>query len=137
LAVTASVLVAALPLVAAQAATIGHWHLTGSMTSFHGSTALAALQDGRVLAISGQDSQGGLTPVSELYDPATGVWTQTGPVNDPRMAFHNPVVLPDGRVLIAGGHDAQVNDYASAELNDPPTGLLSRTGSLTRRTGTG
>lgn len=112
------------------AATNGQWQLTGSMTSFHGSTALATLPDGTVLAISGADGLGDLTPISERYDPTTGAWTGTGPVNDPRMAFSTPVTLSDGRVLIAGGHDRQVNDYASTELYDPGTGQWTRTGSL-------
>ncbi|WP_203914052.1 PKD domain-containing protein [Rhizocola hellebori] len=91
---------------------------------------MAKLHNGQILAISGPDGLGSLTLMTELYDAATGAWTQTGSVNDPRMAFHDPAVLQDGRVLIAGGHDNKVNDYASAELYDPSTGQWTRTGSL-------
>ncbi len=107
------------------------WILTkGPMTTAHGYYGAAKLQDGRVLAISG-DSNGGLTPVTDVYNPASGTWSQTGAVNQPRYGFYDAVTLNSGKVLIAGGTDATAStDYASAELYDPSTGKWGYTGSL-------
>src|SRR5262245_24103034 len=55
-----------LPLLPGHADAAALWRPTGSMVAFHGSTALAQLHDGRVLAISGADGLGDLTTVSEV-----------------------------------------------------------------------
>lgn len=110
----------------------GGWRTTGEMNSGHGPSAgspIAQLRDGKVLAATGALT-GGLTSVAELYDPATGRWTPTGSVNNPRWGFSNVVVLDNGKALITGGHDQQVNDYASTELYDPATGQWTFTGNL-------
>jgi len=52
-----------------------------------------------------------------LYDPATGSWSVTGSMNDPRLGC-TLTLLPDGQVLAAGG-DGGTN---SAELYVPPSG---------------
>lgn len=67
---------------------------------------------------------------AELYDPATGTWTDTGALNTPRAA-HTATQLLDGRVLVAGGWnpvDGTVD--ARAELYDPATGTWTYTGAL-------
>jgi hypothetical protein len=99
------------------------------MVSAHGNTALATLQDGRLLAVSGNDGVR-LTTTAELYDPTTGQWTQTGSTNKGWDAFRPPILLQNGKVLVAAGHDENVVDYATAELYDPVTGKWSYTGSL-------
>jgi hypothetical protein len=40
---------------------------------------------------------------AELFDPATGAWTDTAAMTVPRMYHSTALLLPDGRVL-AGGH---------------------------------
>jgi len=54
---------------------------------------------------------------AELYDPATGSWSVTGSMNDPRLGF-TLTLLPDGQVLAAGGDGGT----STAELYVPPTG---------------
>ncbi len=103
---------------------IGQWSATGSMISAHGITSMTSLPDGKVLVVSG----GGNIYTSEIYDPATSLWTQTGSVNQPRDQF-NPILLNNGKVLIAGGisFDQVVN---TAEIYDPATGQWIYTGNL-------
>ena len=117
----------------AHAQTTGQWQFTGSMATGHGNfyrAGFAQLPDGRVLAISGSNGSGSLTPTAEIYDPGTGQWTNAGSLNDARYAFGQPSVLADGDVLVAGGHDINVNDYATAELYDPASNQWTFTGSL-------
>jgi hypothetical protein len=59
----------------------------------------------------------------ELYNPATGTWTPTGPMNTARM-HHPAILLPDGKVLVAGGMgNASPYMLSSTELFDPATGI--------------
>ncbi|MBM3948076.1 MAG: hypothetical protein FJ312_02320 [SAR202 cluster bacterium] len=60
-----------------------------------------ALQDGRVLIISGI----AFHAVVELYDPATSVWSDGPAMGAPRYR-HSATLLTDGRVLIAAGVDS-------------------------------
>ena len=80
------------------------------------------LPDGQVLAVGGDDkddtNEGGigvpvLTP--ELYNPATGHWTDMAPHTRDRGYHHSALLLPDMRVLL-GGND---ND-PSFEIWSPP-----------------
>ena len=82
------------------------------------------LPNGQVLVAGG-----GSAPASaELYDPATGLWSETGSINKAR-ADHTAALLPNGQVLIAGGF-VGIDALASAELYDPATGLWTVTGSM-------
>jgi len=58
------------------------------------------LPDGRVLVAGGQN-YGSYFASSEVYDPATGVWSTTGSMNTAR-SLHTATLLPDGRVLVVG-----------------------------------
>jgi hypothetical protein len=72
---------------------------------------------------------------ADLYDPATGLITHTGPMAQGRLD-HTATLLPDGRVLVTGGSDGAGGSFDSAELYDPKIGRFSRTGSMIRaRTG--
>ena len=85
------------------------------------------LSNGKVL-VEGGDSNG-FTTSAELYDPATGSWAGTGPLNVARE-YHTATLLPNGTVLVAGG-SGETGYLNSAELYDPNTGAWSVTGSMT------
>ena len=100
------------------------WQYTGSMVTggrkLHNATLLA---DGKVLVTGG--SRGSEDPntqptnpayESEMWDPATGTWTQMASLTTIRSYHSTALLLPDARVLSAGG------DFggASAEIYSPP-----------------
>jgi hypothetical protein len=81
------------------------------------------LKDGRVL----MTEHGYL----EIYDPATGVVTDSGTVSDPdstpgALGRLSATLLADGRVLIAGGYDSSTGPFLPvhlAFLYDPASGV--------------
>ena len=85
--------------------------------------SVAMLTDGRVL-IAGGDAK--LTRGCELYDPATGQWSDTGKMVHARINF-TLTTLKSGKVLATG------NDTAETELYDPVTGQWSVTDKLNHR----
>ncbi|CAF1232959.1 unnamed protein product [Rotaria sp. Silwood1] len=97
----------------------------------------SVLNNGKVLVAGGRgyDENGsmGFLYSSELYDPATGIWTKMDNVNI-RREEHTASVLANGKVLVAGG---SFNDgYSfwgplnSSELYDPATGDWTKTGNM-------
>jgi hypothetical protein len=107
------------------------FEVTGSMVSpsrgYHTATLLG---DGRVLIVGGQTIAPGSASYfssAELYNPATGTFSATGPMAETRES-DTATLLQDGRVLIVGGQNDQV--LASAEIYDPTTGKFSSTGSM-------
>jgi hypothetical protein len=94
------------------------------------------LPNGKVLVTGGT----GLTPAqsstvpfdpvlasAEIYDPATGTWTPTGSLGQPRES-HTATLLADGRVLVAGGDNYFGGVFpTSAEVYDPDAGKWSPT----------
>jgi hypothetical protein len=62
---------------------------------------MARLADGRTMAIGGWTGVAALATV-EIYTPATGAWTLTGPLQHARYGAA-VVALPDGDVIVAGG----------------------------------
>ncbi|MBJ6723240.1 kelch repeat-containing protein [Geomesophilobacter sediminis] len=110
----------------------GKWTQTGSLNyKRYGHTA-TLLRDGRVLVAGGWYWTwiGSLATraSAEIYDPATGTWTQTGSLKYDRYE-HTATLLQDGRVLVAGGTDT-LSTSATAEIYDPATGTWTQTGSL-------
>ena len=116
---------------ASATATPGHGQFvsSGSMAVARNGQTATLLQDGDVLIAGGSGDN-----TAELYDPKTGTFIQTGPMNVVRTVGATATLLPDGRVLIAGGGDnsADQNPLAYAELYDPATGRFSPTGSMAR-----
>src|SRR4029077_19099293 len=81
------------------------------------------LADGTVLATGGSrgTEDPNTTPTnpayeSELWDPASGTWTQMASVTQLLTYHASAALLPDGRVLSAGG----TYGGASAEIYSPP-----------------
>jgi hypothetical protein len=85
------------------------------------------LPNGKVLVAGGNGVMIALAS-AELYDPASGTWTTTGPLNAARY-YHTATLLPNGKVLVAGG-SSDTGALASAELYDPASGTWTNTGSL-------
>ncbi|HEX9539970.1 MAG TPA: hypothetical protein VGA04_17560 [Streptosporangiaceae bacterium] len=92
------------------------------MTTGRKQATATLLNNGQVLVAGGQ------TSTAELYNPATGKWTQTGSMDVSRMDG-NATLLPDGDVLETSGISA---GGPFAELYHPATGQWSdATGGLT------
>jgi hypothetical protein len=92
------------------------------------------LPDGRVLVAGGYWTG---TPMvlssAELFDPATGTWTNTGSMSVART-FHAATILPNGKPLVCGGwnidHTGNPTNIPSVELYDPATGTWTTNGYL-------
>jgi len=110
----------------------GTWTDTGRLGTVRYSHTATLLPHGKVLVAGGGFFQNGSGMIAfasaELYDPATGTWTNTGNLNYPRYG-HTAALLPNGKVLVAGGNNPNGN-LSSAELYDPATGNWSSAGDL-------
>jgi len=130
----------------------GTFSPTGPMGATRQSHAATLLADGRVLVVGGLTSDtseadaGGSTgpttfilaatganvlKTAELYDPASGTFSPTGSMIDPRHQF-TATLLVDGQVLVLGGGGEAYSSRTSAELYDPGTGTFARTGSMAK-----
>jgi N-acetylneuraminic acid mutarotase len=114
------------------------WSATGSMITPRDNFAAVRLPDGRVLVAGGIDATAApprqspkVTDTAELYDPATGTWTQTGHMLVPRFG-ESMTLLSDGRVLVAGGNLSGGDQVQTrgAEIYDPASGRWTQTGNL-------
>ena len=65
---------------------------------------------------------GWLLTSTELYDPDTNQWTQSGDMLEARLMV-NPVLLPNGQVLIVAGNNGAA--WGKAETYNPQTGTWS------------
>lgn len=103
----------------------GTWSRTADLNEFRSQYTATLLQDGKVLAASGDDpfdeaSKG----TAEIYDPATATWSNTGNLGVIRDS-HTATLLPSGKVLVTGGvHFSTMN---GAQLYDPVSGTWTPT----------
>jgi len=109
----------------------GIWTPTGSLNFPRGFHTATLLPTGKVLVAGGAGpSVGNNDPTvasAEIYDPATGSWTTTNPLGQPRES-HTATLLANGKVLVAGGMSFFRGVFpTSAELFDPATGKWSPT----------
>ena len=112
----------------------GTFTQTGSLSTGRGVHTATLLQDGRVLIaggiagefdLSGSGDSAKPLPTAELYDPATGTFTETGELNTARW-MHSATLLQDGRVLIVGGTSADMQTpLTTVEVYDPATGTFT------------
>jgi hypothetical protein len=78
------------------------------------------LADGTVLVVGGGTTSyyGGPILTAELYNPATGTWTEMAAQTAPRMYHSTALLLPDGRVLSAGQSSGRYEN--TGEIFSPP-----------------
>jgi hypothetical protein len=111
----------------------GTWSPTGNTIDKHVNdfvpVPLTVLSDGRVLIEGGKAEHNQTTAIAELYDPATGQWSVTGSLGNPR-ANHSATLLASGMVLVTGGYNEDFGTLTFSELYDPATGTWSSTGNL-------
>ncbi len=124
----------------------GRFSATGRMATEREDATATLLDDGRVLVAGGVTWQHGGSETglasAELYDPATGTFSPTGPMRYGRGICHCGVTKPglsrpvaaklvDGRVFVAGGQVLGTDPNASppgpyADVYDPRSGTFSR-----------
>jgi hypothetical protein len=109
--------------------------MTGNMHFARYAHIAVLLPSGKVLVAGGRGfvpGSGGalqVTSRAELYDPATGEWTETGSMRFPR-SYYTATLLDNGKVLVVGGSNEAVYALDSAEIYDPSNGTWSLTGSM-------
>jgi hypothetical protein len=95
----------------------------GQFRKLHTATLLP---DGKVLVAGGAPLTQAAT--SELYDPPTEKWANSGMLNVARE-FHTATLLPDATVMVAGGQTAS-RILEATEIYNPASGLWTNTGAL-------
>ena len=107
----------------------GRWSLTGPLNVLRDNHTATPLPNGKVLVAGGEGYNAGGTwdafASAEIYDPKTGTWTMTSPLNLARYA-HTATLLPNGKVLVVGGEHNTGGSWSSldvAELYDPAAGV--------------
>lgn len=126
----------------AQTAGEGTWETTASLSVPRYDHTTTLLASGKVLAAAGRTAPGSggeLLASTEVYDPHSERWRETGSLQEARWS-HTATLLPDGRVLVAGGFGEPYQGGSNAqpvldtaEVYDPRTGTWSQTGSMTTR----
>lgn len=81
------------------------------------------LPNGKVL-LSGGTANDSYNPadavtVTEIFDPATGVWTDDATHVDPRYYHSGALLMPDGTVVVSGGGSPGPALYMNAEIYRP------------------
>lgn len=113
----------------------GQWTQTGNLNSARIEHSATLLPNGKVLVAGGWllTAGGAMSHLksSELYDPATGLWTLTGDLNQKRES-HTATLLNTGEVLVAGGGSSNTSagNLKSSELYNPAKGTWTPTGDL-------
>lgn len=105
----------------------GEWTSTSQPAFRLAVPAIAALPDGRVLAV-GDDVDGGSARRTQVYTPSTDTWEPAA--RAPRNWSSTPLatVLPSGKVLVATGEGGSCVDGVHADLYDPATDSWATTG---------
>jgi hypothetical protein len=105
------------------------WSYTaGSMAQPRRQHNATILADGTVLvtggsSVGGFNNSAGQVALTEIWDPATGMFTPVAATSSVFRGYHTTaVLLPDGRVLMAGGNHDSPNyiENRNAEIYSPP-----------------
>ena len=105
---------------------------TGGLNVPRAYSSVTLLANGKVLVAGGQErAPDGNTQTyadAEEYDPATGIFTFTGSLNEHRSG-HIALLLPNGKVFIVGGGQITTPGFSEdvyiVELYDPASGDFS------------
>ena len=108
----------------------GTWSATGSMHRAREQFSATLLANGEVLVAGGLNEggfSGGTKTYSEaeLYDPASGSWSPTGSMSEPRYGQAAALLPGVDWVLVTGG-----TSDATSEVYQPATGKWVPTGSM-------
>lgn len=105
----------------------GVFSISGHLTAGRQRHTATLLQNGQVLVVGG----GGASvtwgapavsmPTSEIYDPATGLWTFAALLSGGRSR-HTATLLPSGQLLVTGGYDSGGGVLDTTEMYDPELG---------------
>jgi hypothetical protein len=104
------------------------WNYTaGSMAQPRRQHNATILADGTVLVTGGSSASGfnnsaGQVALSEIWNPATGLFTPVAPASSVYRGYHTTaLLLPDGRVIMAGGNHDSPNyiENRNAEIYSP------------------
>ncbi|HEX6638619.1 MAG TPA: putative Ig domain-containing protein [Steroidobacteraceae bacterium] len=96
---------------------------TQSMSSQRQWVSATVLPDGRVLGTGGsavENQLTGVNNVAELWNPATGTWTQGAAGAKARLYHSFGLLLPDATVLVGGGGAPGPLVNLNAEIYYPP-----------------
>ena len=102
------------------------WRSTGSMRYARRQIDATLLPTGEVLVTGGTSGSGfnnpvGAVHVAELWNPATGRWTQLAANSVTRIYHGTTLLLPDGRLLHTGSGDGGMSvSERNFELYSPP-----------------
>lgn len=111
---------------------------TGSMSVPRNGHTATLLPNGRVLVAGGISSATpfpGVLPFvaslasAEVYDPATGTFSPTGPMTTGRVA-HTATLFLNGEILITGGSSGGYAALSAAELYNPDEGTFRHTDAM-------
>ncbi len=95
----------------------GAFRPAGAMTTARYKHAAVLMEDERVLVVAGSNEGDfhGRYDTAEIFDPATGTFSETSHLNSARFKLRTAVtLLTDGKVLVAGGSEM-------LEVYDPET----------------
>jgi large repetitive protein len=113
------------------------WVTTASMNHARFSHTATLLPNGKILVVGGntldpiafENNIVAVNAAAELFDPATGTWSFTGPVAQVR-GNHQATLLPDGKVLVSGGRSKGANNVTNTEVYDPATNTWATVGNI-------
>ncbi|WP_413575488.1 Kelch repeat-containing protein [Bdellovibrio sp. HCB290] len=103
------------------------WRRQGNLAKDRALHVTALLPNGKVLVAGGLSQTSSTnTPLdsTEIFDPATGLWSAGPALPSPRL-FSHATVLTDGRVLVAGGLDGAFARTATTAIYNPASNSWS------------